>query len=333
MNEAINRLINVLWCIFLISYIIFIFVFIGKKDRLSSLYGSNGAYYCFCLLAKAITKTLLYGIEAVIIGLLLSLLTTNPKDIQNISNDEMFNILKFIFKCFPLITTAVWLIDLLNLMKEKYNREVAHYSTFFEKYVYVIIPGIGGSIVCFVEIGIGNNIGGNNLTIGNWISICSIIVSLLIAISSWIYTAYTTWKNNRPFIVITMKHYRLANTMNRFLSFQNTGKTIAKVNKISAVVVNSDKEKIPIDLSIWKNFTCAPNQHDTYYLKDGLEGKLTISVEYTRVDSKHVYKDTFEYNLNKERDIEFRVNQTESKEIANYLCEIARGLQEIKGKL
>lgn len=116
------------------------------------------------------------------------------------------------------------------------------------------------------------------MKIGDWISVVSIIVSLIIAISSWIYTAWTTWKNNSPSVIIAIRNYRLANFMNRYLIIKNYGKTTADVKLVTSEWVTGENEKI--DLSIWQDITLAPNQDDVYYLPDWIEGKLKIKVKY-----------------------------------------------------
>lgn len=167
------------------------------------------------------------------------------------------------------------------------------------------------------------------MKIGNWISVVSIIVSLIIAISSWIYTAWTMWKNNRPSVIIAIRHYRLANFMNRYLIIKNYGKTTADIKFVTSEWVTGENEKI--DLSIWQDITLAPNQDDVYYLPDWIEGKLKIKVKYSRHNSlskSGQFNDESEFNINKENDIELRVKNDKGE--TNYLAEIARSIQELK---
>ena len=96
------------------------------------------------------------------------------------------------------------------------------------------------------------------MNISNWISVISIVVSLLIAISSWIYTAWTTWKNNRPNVVVSIRHYRLADSMSRYLVIKNFGKVTADIKNVTGKWLTDGNEKI--DLSIWKDTTLAPGQ-------------------------------------------------------------------------
>ncbi|WP_251717082.1 hypothetical protein [Lactobacillus agrestimuris] len=86
------------------------------------------------------------------------------------------------------------------------------------------------------------------MDISNWISAISIVVSLLIAISSWIYTAWTTWKNNRPNVVVSIRHYRLVDSMNRYLVIKNFGKVTADIKSMTSNWLTEENENI--DLSI-----------------------------------------------------------------------------------
>lgn len=167
------------------------------------------------------------------------------------------------------------------------------------------------------------------MNINNWISVISIVVSLLIAISSWIYTAWTTWKNNRPNVAISIRHYRLAGCMNRYLVIKNFGKMTADIKNVTADWLTDGNENI--DLSIWKNTTLAPGQDDTIYLPDGVAGKLNVKVEYFRHKKQNLrnrFIDTFTFNINKEFDLEFKIKGGNNEE--TILTEIVRALQEIK---
>ena len=167
------------------------------------------------------------------------------------------------------------------------------------------------------------------MNISNWISVISIVVSLLIAISSWIYTAWTTWKNNRPNVVVSIRHYRLADSMSRYLVIKNFGKVTADIKNVTGKWLTDGNEKI--DLSIWKDTTLAPGQDDTIYLPDGIDGKLNVEIEYFRhkkQNKRNKFKDTFTFNINKVFDLEFKIKGGNNEE--TFLAEIARTLQEMK---
>ena len=167
------------------------------------------------------------------------------------------------------------------------------------------------------------------MDISNWISAISIVVSLLIAISSWIYTAWTTWKNNRPNVVVSIRHYRLAGSMNRYLVIKNFGKVTADIKSITSNWLTEENENI--DLSIWEDTTLAPGQDDMIYLPNGIAGKLNVEIEYFRHEkqnNRNKFKDTFIFNINKEFDLEFKIKGGYNEE--TFLAEITRTLQEMK---
>ncbi len=321
-------LVGVVYTIYAISFIYFIHTK-HIKDNIYNAIGIN--FSTFNYLGKSIAEGLTYFIEAFIIGVLLNFLNGINASIGSKTIDA---IIKIAMQCiFPIISLK-YLIELLNILKDNFSLETIDNDeyNFWEKYGLLVFP----SLLCFLFVilsiiafndGVLEDIGKGikKMTIGNWISVGSIIVSLIIAVSSWIYTAYTTWKNNRPHVVISCKHYKLAG-MNRYLVIQNLGKTTAKIENISATLGSNN-----IDLPSWEGITLVPGQSDTFYLKEGAEGKLNISIKYvghnkSKIFGEKEFQEKFTYNINKERDMEF----ADGDKVAKYLAEIARGIQELK---
>lgn len=333
-----NTLIFYIWLLVGVVYVIYLVAFIccvHTKHLKDNMYDTNGIpFFTFNFLGKAIAKGLIYFIEALVIGVLLN--TLNGMN-DSIGAEAVDTIIKIAVQCIFPIMSLVYLVDLLNALQENFSLKPIDNKKYspWRKYGLLLFPSIFCCLFFILSISIYDDRvledvgkGIKKMKIGNWISVGSIIVSLIIAVSSWIYTAYTTWKNNRPRVVIAYKHYKLAG-MNRYLVIQNLGKTTAKIENISATLGSNN-----IDLPSWEGITLVPGQSDTFYLKEGAEGKLNISIKYvghnkSKIFGEKEFQEKFTYNINKERDMEF----ADGDKVAKYLAEIAQGIQELKNNL
>lgn len=118
-----NSLASTLWLFVGVSGIIcfFVFLFSGEERYLNSSDTKEKLFYIFETLGKALSKCSIYIIETVVIGILLALLTTNPKDFQVVTNSSMDTILQTIFSCILPLFFLIWIIEVLDIIKEKYT--------------------------------------------------------------------------------------------------------------------------------------------------------------------------------------------------------------------
>lgn len=118
-----NSLASTLWLFVGVSGIIcfFVFLFSGEERYLNSSDTKEKLFYIFETLGKALSKCSIYIIETVVIGILLALLTTNPKDFQAVTNSSMDTILQTIFSCILPLFFLIWIIEVLDIIKEKYT--------------------------------------------------------------------------------------------------------------------------------------------------------------------------------------------------------------------
>lgn len=326
-TSTINTITNFIWFMVFAVYALLIFISISPYSKFLP---RISFFVEFALFGKAMSKSLIYIIEAVIIGVLLSTLTVDRSTFIMIKDSRYAtNVLIIVFECWIPLFCLMWFAELFSFIKEKViTKEPVKKKSIYERISFILFPTII-MIVAFVasnyQLGV-NFMKNLTFTTQQWISICSIIVSLLIAASSWIYTAYNTYKNNRPILVISLKHFRLAG-MNRYLLLQNLGKTTADIQSVTAEWDSKDNKKV--DLSIWNSITFAVGQMDTIYLPENSKGKLTIKVKYSKHNKpRRAFEDSFVFNINKEMDLEY--TNIDQKDVPKYLADIARGIQELK---
>ncbi|MBB1063601.1 hypothetical protein [Limosilactobacillus fastidiosus] len=132
------------------------------------------------------------------------------------------------------------------------------------------------------------------MTISNWISVASIIVSLGIASWSAYQTKVAAQLASRPYISIYLEAIDTV-YFSKYLVIKNFGNSSAIIKTIDFIKLdesNKYSQDIQVGLNGLINGSIGPKQKLTMSLKDNYKAPISLKVTYTDSNGKE-YKDIF----------------------------------------
>lgn len=137
------------------------------------------------------------------------------------------------------------------------------------------------------------------MTISNWLTLASIVTSLLIATVSVVQTQKIQEQANRPYLIFYVEAIDSA-ILNKYLSIKNFGKSACVITKLTIKGLEDDAEsKRLVQLPTLQHSIFAPGQKVTNALTPEFVKSIDINVEYRSIsgkkyyDSFHLKTDTF----------------------------------------
>ena len=137
------------------------------------------------------------------------------------------------------------------------------------------------------------------MNISNWLTLASIITSLVIATISVIQTRRIQEQANRPYLIFYVEAIDSA-LLNKYLSIKNFGKSACTITKlkVKGLEDDADSQRL-IQLPTLQNSILAPGQKVTNALTPRFVKPIDIYVEYKSMSGKkyhntfHLKTDTF----------------------------------------
>lgn len=130
------------------------------------------------------------------------------------------------------------------------------------------------------------------MNISNWLTLASIVTSLIIATISVIQTKRIQEQANRPYLVFYVEAIDSA-LLNKYLSIKNFGRSACTITKLKVRGLEDDADsKLLVQLPTLQNSILAPGQKVTNSLTPQFVKPIDIDVEYKSMSGKK-YQSTF----------------------------------------